>query len=552
VRDKVRTIIREAVDRLAAAGSLPGGLPVIVDLPRDESFGDFTTNIAMGAASKMRVPPRQAAALVVEAIGDGHGLFERVEVAGPGFINIFLRRESWTAALLEAERAGARWGDIATGGGRRVQVEFVSANPTGPLHVGHGRGAAVGDVLANLLARAGWKVEREYYINDAGRQMEMLGRSLLARYREALGRPPEFPEDGYRGDYLKDVARDLVLKKGDTLLALPVGEAEALSTDFAKDTILKGIEKDLADFGVSFDRWASERELLAAHPLAGLLDELEKEGLAYRQDDALWLRTTSFGDDKDRVLVRSNGQATYFANDILYHREKFRLGYDRVIDIWGADHHGYVERMKAAVRTLGREADDLGIILVQLVRLLRGGQPVAMSTRAGEFDTLRQVMDEVGRDAARFFFVFRKADAQLDFDLELAVRQSSENPVYYVQYAHARIHSIFRKMTEAGTPVPEAAPEDLSRLTLPEEAALIRRIVLYPDVIALAADNLEPHRVAFAVQDLASRFHTYYNQHRVLSPDERLTAARLFLVRLIGRVLAHGLGIIGVSAPESM
>ncbi len=552
LREQVKLVLEKAAERLVGEGRLPSGLPVQVMPPKDESHGDFTTSLAMAAASRLKIPPRKVAADLTAALGDGGGLLEKVEVAGPGFINFFVRREKWLGALAAVEARGRDYGNVDVGRGRRVQVEFVSANPTGPLHVGHGRGAAVGDVLANLLAAAGFSVAREYYINDAGRQMEMLGRSVLARYRESLGTPAAFPEDGYRGDYIRDVARDLILKKGNRLLSLPEGEAVEEATVFAKDCILKGIRDDLASFGVAFDHWVSERELLAENPLDALLGDLEKAGLAFKAEGALWLGTTAFGDDKDRVLVRSNGQATYFANDILYHREKFRRGFDRVVDIWGADHHGYVERMKAAVRALGREGDDLSVILVQLVRLLRGGEPVAMSTRAGEFDTLRQVIDEVGPDATRFFFLLRKADAQLDFDLELAKRQSSENPVYYVQYAHARIHSIFRKMDESGMPPRAPAMEDLARLDLPEELALIKRIVLYPDTVAEAAEALEPHRLPFCLQDLASRFHAYYNRHRVITADEGLTAARLHLVRLVGTVLAHGLRLLGVSAPQSM
>jgi arginyl-tRNA synthetase len=445
---------------------------------------------------------------------------------------------------------GPNWGNSSVGGGERIQVEFVSANPTGPLHVGHGRGAAVGDVLANLLAAAGWKVEREYYINDAGRQMSLLGKSVLARYRQALGKECELPEDGYKGDYIREVARDLILKKGESLIGLDEGEAAAYATIFAGDWILSGIRKDLEDFGVTFDAWVSEKRLLETHPLGELMDDLRGKGEAFEAEDALWLRTTAYGDDKDRVLVRSNGQATYFANDILYHRDKFNRGFDRIIDIWGADHHGYINRMKAAVQTLGKPADSLSVILIQLVRLLRGGEPVAMSTRSGEFDTLRQVMDEVGRDAARFFFLTRKADAQLDFDLEVAKHRSSDNPVYYVQYAHARIKSIFRKLPE-GIERAVAAP-DLTRLVHPEEMALIKKVALYPDVVAQAALMLEPHRIPFFLQDISSRFHLYYNRHRVISPDEALSGARLFLLDMVGRVIGHGLGIVGVSAPESM
>lgn len=552
MREKIKLILEKGIKTLAAEGRMPEGIPVIVDTPREESFGDFTTNLAMEAASRMRVSPRQVAQDLLEAVGDGGGLFEKVEVAGPGFINFFLRQEEWFGALLEVEREGDKYGNSDIGSGRKVQVEFVSANPTGPLHVGHGRGAAVGDVLANLLSAAGYDVVKEYYINDSGRQMDLLGGSVLARYLDALGKETDLPEDGYRGDYIRDIARDLILKRGEALLTMAPEEAREEAACFAREWILKGIKKDLSDFGVTFDHWTSEKELLAEHPLDELLEELRGRGLAYSDDGALWLRTTGFGDDKDRVLIRSNGQATYFANDMLYHREKYRRGFDLVIDVWGADHHGYVDRMRAAVKALGEAGESFDVILVQLVKLLRGGQVVAMSTRQGEFSTLREVMDEVGRDAARFFFVYRKADSQLDFDLELAVRESTENPVYYVQYAFARINSIFKKMSEAGIVPAGAGDVDLGRLDLPEELSIIKAVVLYPDVVAAAAEALEPHRIPFYLQGLASRFHAYYNKHRVISSDESLTSARLYLVKLVGRVLAHGLNIIGVSAPESM
>jgi arginyl-tRNA synthetase len=552
LRLNTETILREAIGRLVAQERMPPDLPLIVEVPKEESFGDFTTNVAMVAASRLRRPPREVATALLAEMGDGGGFLEKAEVAGPGFINLTVAPREWHRALAAAGAVGQRYGDGEGGAGKRVQVEFLSANPTGPLHVGHGRVAAVGDVLANLLAASGYAVEREYYINDAGRQMDLLGKSVLARYREVLGQPSSFPEDGYRGEYIYTVARDLILKRGESLLGMADDEALQAAGLFAQDWILRDIKDDLARFGVRFDHWVSERAVLAAHPLEELLRELEEAGLAFREEGALWLRTTRFGDDKDRVLIRNNGQATYFANDILYHREKYRRGYDLIIDIWGADHHGYVERMRAAVSALGRDPGSLRVILVNLVKLLRGGVQVAMSTRAGEFDTLRQVIDEVGTDAARFLFNTRKADSPLDFDLEVAVSQTMENPVYYVQYAHARIRSILGRMPP-GVTLPQApAPEVLARLGLPEEMALVRRVALYPDTVGQSADALEPHRIAFFLHDLASRFHTYYNQHRVLSHDADLTQARLFLVARIGQVLAHGLGILGVKAPENM
>jgi arginyl-tRNA synthetase len=537
---------------MTADGRLPGGLPILIEVPKEEEFGDFSTNLAMAAASRLRVPPRDVAGELLEVIGDGNGLFHLVEIAGPGFINFFIRREEWIGALAAVDDRGDTYGNSHSGAGKKVQVEFVSANPTGPLHVGHGRGAAVGDVLANLLTASGYEVEREYYINDAGRQMELLGLSVMAGYRKALGMEDEVPEDGYQGDYVAEIARDLILKKGEALLSVPRTDAVAQAADFAREWVLKSIRQDLEDFGVTFDHWVSEREVLSEHPLEELLEELEGSGLSYTDEGALWLKTSSFGDSKDRVLLRKDGRPTYFANDILYHREKYRRGFDMVIDVWGADHHGYVDRMKAAVKALGEADDAFEVILVQLVKLIRDGSVQAMSTRQGEFDTLREVMEDVGRDAARFFFVQRRADSHLDFDLDLARSQSSENPVYYVQYAHARIASIFKKIPESGLSVPRGSEAVLERLTLPEEMSLVKKVVVYPEVVAGAAESLEPHRLLFFLQDLASRFHVFYNRHRVISPDEDLSSARLYLVKLIGRILSHGLGIVGVSAPESM
>jgi arginyl-tRNA synthetase len=488
----------------------------------------------------------------LEGIEDRNGVLEKVEIAGPGFLNFFVREGGLTTLLDAVERQGDRYGSSDLGKGRRVQVEFVSANPTGPLHIGHARGAVVGDVVANILAAVGYQVFREYYINDAGNQMDNLGKSVLLRYRELLGETAEFPEGCYRGDYIRDLASELLKRDGERHLAEDAARIVPLFTDYAAGAILEGIKEDLRTFGVVFDLYFSERELYRDEGVEKLLRDLEEKGFIYREGEALWFRTTAFGDEKDRVVVRQNGVPTYFAADIAYHRNKFLRGFETVIDIWGADHHGYIPRMSAAVQALGHQKEALKIILVQLVNLLRDGKPAAMSTRSGEFVTLREVVDEVGRDAARYNFLMRRSDSHLDFDLELAKRQSNENPVYYVQYAHARICSILRMAAERGIAAPAAGEADASLLRLPEETELIKAITRFPEVVEGAARTLEPHRLTFYLNDLAALFHSYYNRNKVISEDGALTGARLFLVRSVLTVLKNTLNMLGVSTPEKM
>jgi arginyl-tRNA synthetase len=488
----------------------------------------------------------------LEGIEDRDELLEKVEIAGPGFLNFFVREGGLTTLLKAVERQRDRYGSSDLGKGQRVQVEFVSANPTGPLHIGHARGAVVGDVVANILAAVGYQVFREYYINDAGNQMNNLGKSVLLRYRELLGETTEFPEGCYRGDYIRDLAAELLKRDGEKYLAEDAAKVIPLFTDYAADAILEGIKEDLQSFGVIFDLYFSERELYRDEGVEKLLRDLEEKGFIYREGEALWFRTTVFGDEKDRVVVRQNGAPTYFAADISYHRNKFLRGFETVIDIWGADHHGYIPRMSAAVQALGHEKEALKVILVQLVNLLRDGKPAAMSTRSGEFVTLREVVDEVGRDAARYNFLMRRSDSHLDFDLELAKKQSNENPVYYVQYAHARICSILRMAAERGIAAPAVAEADASLLRLPEEIELIKAITRFPEVVEGAARTLEPHRLTFYLNDLAALFHSYYNRNKVISEDGALTGARLFLVRSVRTVLKNALKMLGVSTPEKM
>jgi arginyl-tRNA synthetase len=419
--------------------------------------------------------------------------------------------------------------------------------------VGHGRGAAVGDTVANILEAAGYEVQREYYINDSGRQIRTLGLSVYLRYVALCGREVEFPEDCYQGDYIRDLAMEIRQLKGDALL----DEAEATAVDFcarhAAGTILDGIRNDLDRFGVRFDRWYSEQSLFDAGRVEAALADLRGRGIVYEKDGAQWCRTSDYGDEKDRVVVRQNGLTTYFASDIAYHKDKYDRGFDRVIDVWGADHHGYIARMTAAVEAAGQRRDQFQVILVHLVNLLRGGQPVAMSTRAGEFVTLAEVVAEVGRDAARFIFLTRHHESALDFDLELAKQKTNENPVYYVQYVHARIASILRKAAEEyGIGEVMADPAALATLVETEEMALIKAMAAFPETVAIAAAHLEPHRVTFFLMDLAAAFHAYYNRHRVLAEDPLLTRGRLFLVATVQQVIARGLGLLGVSAPERM
>ncbi|MBU4074360.1 MAG: arginine--tRNA ligase, partial [Proteobacteria bacterium] len=430
-------LLERAIRAGVEAGLLPATAPpsIEVELTKDPGHGDYASNVAMILASQVRKNPREIAGVLLQRIEDTEGFLEKIEIAGPGFMNFFIREGVLNRFLADVEREGERYGSSDLGKGGRVQVEFVSANPTGPLHIGHARGAVVGDVMANILAAAGYRVFREYYINDTGNQMNNLGQSVFLRYRELLGEAAEFPEGCYRGDYIRDLAAELLKRDGKRYLDMDAEEVIRLFTDYAGSAILGGIKEDLRAFGVVFDLYFSERELYREDGVGMLLQALQDKGFIYREGDALWFRTTAFGDEKDRVVIRQNGAPTYFAADIAYHRNKFLRGFETVIDIWGADHHGYIPRMSAAVQALGYEKEALKVILVQLVNLLREGKPVAMSTRSGEFVTLREVVDEVGKDAARYNFLMRRSDSHLDFDLELAKRQSNENPVYYVQYA---------------------------------------------------------------------------------------------------------------------
>ncbi len=531
---------------------IPSGFEVELEVPRVEAHGDFATNVALNLAKPNRCSPIDIAASFVEQLADGDGLFAKVEIAGPGFINLVISPSAWLEILGEIHRLDQNYGRSDLGHGKYAQVEFVSANPTGPLHVGHGRGAAVGDALASILEATGHRVEREYYINDAGAQIETLGRSVFLRYRELLGRQVEFPETCYQGDYIVVLARELQEIHGDSYLDVSEEKALPLFSDYAGKRILEGIRSDLEEFGVNYDRWFSEKSLYDNGAVERVIDTLKESGHIYEKDGALWFRSTALGDEKDRVVVRANGITTYFASDLAYHQDKYLRGFDLVINLWGADHHGYMDRMYAGVMALGKKREALKLLLVQLVNLLRKGEQVTMSTRAGEFVTLKDVLDEVGRDAARFIFLTRRSDSPLDFDLELAKEKTADNPVYYVQYAHARISSIIRLAEKRKLVLDDPEGSDTSRLTLPEEMALIKQLSLYPEVLENSASFLEPHRIPYYLTQLASAFHSYYKHHRIIQDDLGLARARYHLVKAIRIVIRNGLGLLGVSAPEKM
>lgn len=566
-------LIRRALEQV-----VPGGTAarILLDRPKQAQHGDFACNIAMLLAKELRGNPRAIAQQIVAALPASPDL-EKAEIAGAGFINLFLTRAYKQQVVARVIDAGAGYGTCNYGQGRKTQVEFVSANPTGPLHVGHGRGAAYGASVASILAAAGFAVSREYYVNDAGRQMDILALSTWLRYLELGGEIVAFPPNAYQGDYVREMAAELRSADGaryqrswaqaaagaaevasdperhlDDLIA---NAKQLLDADYervhshALNTQLNDCRDDLAEFGVSFERWFSERSLFTSGQVDRAVQQLEQRGHVYLQDGAKWFRSTEFGDEKDRVVQRENGQHTYFASDIAYHLEKFERGYDRVIDVWGADHHGYVARVKGALAALGQEPSRLDVALVQFAVLYRNGEKVSMSTRSGEFVTLRELRREVGNDAARFFYVLRKSDQHLDFDLDLAKSQSNENPVYYIQYAHARVCSV---LAQWGGDESSLRSADTALLESPHETALLKRLMEYPEVIENAARDLAPHSVAFFLKDLAGEFHSYYNAERFLLEDAGLTRARLALTLAVRQILRNGLALLGVGAPEKM
>ncbi|MBI3602891.1 MAG: arginine--tRNA ligase [Nitrospirae bacterium] len=581
VQEKVIDALQGALQQAKRKGQLKvESLPsVTLDQPKRPEWGDLASTVAMTLASSEQRAPHDVAQIILDNIVQREAIFDRVEIARPGFLNMTVKRDLWLQVLSEIEAEGEAYGRADVGKGRRVLVEYVSANPTGPLHVGHGRGAAVGQAIARLLTAAGFDVVQEYYVNDAGRQMKLLGASVYARYLEQHGRAVAFPEDGYRGDYIATVAAHVRDRVGTALLDAPAEQAEQRCQELAHEELLGLIRQDLQAFGIEFDAWFSEASLVSSGAVRQVLDDLKQRDLLFEQDGALWFRSSAFGDEKDRVVRKQEGDYTYLAADVAYHRDKLMRGYDLLVDVWGADHHGYIPRMEAVVQAYGHPKDHLRVVLVQMVNLMRGGQKVEMSKRAGEFITLREVVDEVGADAAKFFFLMRRSDTHLDFDLELAKQRSADNPVYYVQYAHARIASLFRVADERGIAVPKPSEVDLRLLKDPDEFGLIRKLSAYPAVVQASAAALEPHRLTFYLQELAGLLHTFYYKHRIMPPAAEaevtdtegfvkepgalsvrqreeitpgLTAARLALMREVQQVLRNGLTMLGLSAPDRM
>ncbi|NJD61321.1 MAG: arginine--tRNA ligase [Deltaproteobacteria bacterium] len=552
VRKITESLLLSGIKRKLAEWGTDLEIPVSVEIPRQEEHGDFSTNAAMQLARRVGKKPREVAGELVEAIRqeDEDGWIASLSVAGPGFINIVLSDDAWREVVATALRKGNRFGASDQAKGENVLLEFVSANPTGPLHVGHGRGAAVGDALARILSFEGYEVATEYYVNDVGNQMDNLGRSLFARYLQECGRDAQLPEDGYRGEYLAALAREFREEAGDRYMTASVDEALPVFRKVACDRILEGIRKDLEEFRVVFGNWFREEKLHRDGDVKDSIEALRGREMLYESDGAIFFKSEAHGDEKDRVLVRSDGRTTYFASDVAYHRHKFRRGYARMIDIWGADHHGYAPRLLAALRGLGEEESRLEVLLVQFVTLIRDGKAVQMSTRSGEFTTLREVLEEVGTDAARFFYLLRSHHTHLDFDLTLAKTRSAENPVYYIQYVHARICSIFREAAARETPLSDPPP--LSSLSLPDELALMKKVARFPDVVSEAARLREPHRIPFYLIELAREFHAFYQNHRFLGETPERTQGRLALARAVMIVVRTGFSLIGVTAPERM
>lgn len=522
----------------------------VIEAPKKNAYGDLACNVAMVLAKQAKISPRELASQLALALREKDARFQSIEVAGPGFLNVTFSPAFWHETILHVEQEKDSYGSCNLGQGTKIQVEFVSANPTGPLHVGHGRGAAVGDSLARILRFAGFDVTTEYYLNDAGRQMRLLGLSIWLRAKELSGESITWPTDYYHGDYIIDIAKEM-LEQDSTLIQLSDDEGKQRCFAYGMSKILNGIKADLEHFRVHHDVWFSEKSLVDDGEVEAAFAHLQQQGLSFDQDGAFWFKTTQFGDDKDRVLRKSDGTLTYFSSDIAYHANKYRRGFDRVVDVWGADHHGYIPRMKAAIQAFGRQAKDLDIVLIQLVNLLRNGKPVAMSTRAGEFETLENVVKEVGVDAARFIFLSRKSDSHLDFDLELVKQRTMDNPVYYVQYAHARVSSVLHKAAEFGK-IP-AKPDALEKLKSADDLALLRSIDHFEDKVRDAALSLAPHHISYYLQELAGALHSYYAKNPVLQAgDDTLIAARLAMIKAVGQTLKNGLFLLGVSAPESM
>lgn len=545
--------VRSALSGFLQEKGLEWPAKAVVEAAKDPKHGDVATNLAMLLAKPLHRAPRDIAAELAAWIRDHTDGVGNVDVAGPGFCNVTFSQVFWRRVVQQVEKEGAAFGSSTIGGGRKTLVEYVSANPTGPLHVGHGRGAAAGDSLARILRRAGYDVTTEYYINDAGRQMRILGMSVWYRLRNLVGRTMAEPEDYYRGSYITDIAKEM-LEKDPSLADASDEDGKERCYEYAKNEILEGIKKDLRDFRVEHQNWFSEKTLVDGGLVDKAFQALKDAGYTYEKDGALWFATSRLGDDKDRVLRKSDGSLTYFASDIAYHHNKFERGFDWLIDVWGADHHGYVPRMRAAIEAMGKGKKNFDVVLIQLVNLLINGQPVSMSTRAGTFETLADVVREVGADAARFMFLSRKTDSPVDFDLEAVKQRTMENPVYYVQYAHARVAALLRRAAEEGVTIPDVSDDAaLAGLTLPDDMALLRKMALYRDMLEQAATTLSVHHVSHYLMELSQLLHSYYTKNQILKAgDPVTTGSRLALLRAVSRVIANGLDLMGVSAPDHM
>ncbi|MGH7823888.1 MAG: arginine--tRNA ligase [Candidatus Binatia bacterium] len=554
MRSHLKQLLVRAIEKTAKGGELNSTEipPLFLEPPKQREFGDLATNVAMLWAQKVKKPPRVIAESILKNLDDPEGILARKEIAGPGFLNFGFAPKFYYERLRELAEGKYTPPDI--GCGQKVQVEFASVNPTGPLHVGHGRVAVIGDVLARLHEATGFEVGREYYVNDAGKQMENLALSLDVRYRELFGEKIDFPEEGYPGEYVKGIAAAVRQEHGGKFLHESKDAALSFFRQYGGDSLLDMIRRQLEAFAIRFDSFFSEKALRERNEVVKTIELLRERGMIYSRDGAEWFKSTQFGDDKDRTVIKSDGELTYFASDIAYHRNKFERNFHKLINVWGADHHGYVPRLKAAVQGLGFDPSILQIVLVQMVHLTRGGEPVRMGKRTGDFVSLEEVLEEVGRDAARFFFLMRKSDSHLDFDLDLAKRQSSENPVFYVQYAHARVASIFEQAGRSGVLANEAAlrTPPFGRLELVEEMELIRKLIQFNEVLEESVNELEPHRMVFYLLDLAGEFHRYYNRNRVLTDDLDLTKARLSLAQAVQKTIGRGLNILGVEAPMKM
>lgn len=558
MKKRLRTLLTSTLQNCFEKGLLePVTVPdFVIEVPKISEHGHFATNLAMVLAPKQKRSPREIASIILENLNNEEGLLENVEIAGPGFINFRINANKWREILSEVIKAGEEYGRNNLGAGKKVLVEFVSANPTGPLHLGHGRGAALGDTLCRVLLFCGFHVTREFYVNDAGQQIKILGESIFSRWKQSKDPNYPFPENGYHGDYVRDLAE--VISKRKNLDELTHEEAIEFCAQEGKKVLLEEIKRVLEQFRVSFDIWYSESDLHQNGSLEKTLAHLKERGFLYENEGALWIKTTEFGDDKDRVIKKSDGEFTYFASDISYHLNKWNRGFDWAINIWGADHHGYVPRIKAALRAQGIPEDWLSVILIQLVKLWQGGQEIKMSKRAGYYVSLKELMDEVGVDAVRFVFLTKNHDSTLDFDIDVVKTQDSSNPVYYVQYAHARVCSLFRKANQEGVSLSLEPAEVVDRLVLDEEMALIRIIEEFPYVLEDICRTLEPHRLTYYLGDLAALFHKYFNlgnkdpQCRVIGQDWKLTQARLYLAKGVRIILSTGLSLLGVTAPEKM